>query len=601
MAPVRGSSQQLVHAIGSGIDSEEVLGPRGAGLERAQALGLRTPSGFTLATRSREQADRLGGFSPALQSQLAEGVSRLEHELEERLDNASRPLFLSVSTDRPPMSRGRMLIGLGEHTLPALEALVGSATAASIWVSTLQRYALEVRGVDPAAVEAAVAETAGGAGAARRLLALIERSSGTPFPEAAADQLREAILACWQRMGRPGAVTVHRSVLPVDQRDPLDVGVVFTRHPATGATEIFGGFPASTPFGGAEADSTLDRQLARSAPHAREELGAALPLVELAYKRICTVAFAVEAGRLTVVDVRPARGSTLATARLLVDLVEGHVISVEEAIAAAPPSAVASPGPTMLAATPKQVLGGGAGLAPGAALAPVAVGAGGIAPLRARGMRPILVVDDAADADPAALGDCAGLLIACAASAADPLVEAARELGIPAIAGVRRLGVSELLSLLAFPGVSVREGETLAIDGGSGMVAAAEATEISPRRGFEGPEILNWCREGPRVPILPEPPPGWSVVRRAEEFGADGFERPLLIDLRYSSQERHRELMRMVATVPEQLELGLRPPPRLADTLRLPTARWSLVVGPSSPATELLAAKLAILAGGPDF
>jgi pyruvate,orthophosphate dikinase len=587
---VREGSQQLIHAIGSGVDSEAVLGPRGAGLARATDLGLRTPAGFTMSVRSHAELDPFGAFSPALQSQLAEGLTRLEHEVDERLDSPSRPLFLNVSSDRPPTLRGRMLVGLSKQTLPGLETLVGPATATALWLSTLRSFADRVRGIDPSRIEAA-ADT----GEAAHLLALIEKASGEPYPDAGADQLREAIVAEWHQGARATAITVHRSVLPIDERDLVDVCVAFTRNPTTGANEMFGAAPVGGPADRSGETSSLQRTLSRSSPRALEELTAALPLLEVAYKQICTVAFAVEAGQLMVVDVRPTRSSALAVNRLLVELVEEHVLPIDEAILLAPLSAASAPGRTMLAAEVGQVLAGGTGLGRGAAVAPIAVGEGGVRRVRGGGARPILVVDDSNGTSPTVLSRCAGLVIAGSTTCGDPLVLAAQKLGIPVIAGIRRLAVSEMLGLIAFPDATLPEGETLAIDGGSGMIATGGAVEVLAGSNYEGTEILNWCRERAGARIEPKPPAGWSVVVEVDDFSAGGFEQPLLIDLAAAPAKTHTDLLRMVATVPEQLRLGLRPPTILADDLLLPAARWDVVVAEVSPAVELLAAKLAIL------
>jgi pyruvate, orthophosphate dikinase len=578
-----------VYEFGSGVDSEEILGARGAGLARARDLGLPTPAGFVLAAGSQIEVDAGGGFTPDLQSQLAEAIAKLERELEERLDDTARPLFLSVSHDRPTLFRGRMTIGLAEHTLPALAALVGADNANEIWTTTVRRFAEEIRGIDPSRVAEA------GADDPDRLLELIEEASGSPFPRAGADQLREAILARRRGSTRGAAITIHRSVLPVDAADPAPLGVAFTRNPATGAGGLFGGFPVAGDFDPTEGGSSLQRVLARTAPRVLDELAAALPLVEVAYRRICSLSFGVEAGRMTVVDVRPTRGSAMATNKLLVDMVEDHVLAVDEAIGLAPLSAPTGPRRTALAASADQVLGIGFGLGPGAVVAPIAIGPAGIGRLSGT-EAPILVLDEADEAAPSDLLPCAGLLIACATAADHPLVAAARRRGIPIVSGVRRLAVSSMLAMATFPTETRREGDALALDGGSGMVAAAGAREIVVSSSFSATEILSWCRDQGGVAIAAEIPAGWTVVTDPEELTAPEIEGPLLIDLGVGRHEDRERLLRRVATLPDGVTVGLRPPSVFPDTLRLPAARWELIVAERAPAVELLAAKLAILA-----
>lgn len=585
-----GSWQPLVHWIGSGIDSEEVLGPRGAGLARAHDLGLRTPAGFTISLASPAEVHPSGSFSPALQAQVAEALSRLEHELEGRLDSPSRPIFLSVSGDVPPIARKRMLVGLAEPTLPALEDTVGPDAAGEIWISTLRRFAEEVRGIDPFRVGSAAAE------GPDALMALIAEASGAAYPQAGADQLRETILARCLGSPRPTGVTVHRMPLPTGDDDPTDIGVAFTRDPATGLGKAFGGFPGGGFDRGGEG-SSIFRVLSRRAPRALEELLAALPLIEVAYKRICALSFAVEEGRLTVVDVRPTRGSTLASGQMLVDLVEDHLVPVEEAITLAPFGISSSTG--VLAVEPEHRLASGTGLCSGAVVAPIAIGEEGVRRTGGDGLRPLLVVDQASEASAEVLPSCAGLLIAAATDGEDAVVATARRLGIPVVAGVRQLAVSEMLAVLIFPEVTLREGESLALDGGSGMVATGEARHIPARSSRADTEILSWCRESPRVPIVPEPPEGWTTVADVDRFPSEESEGPILIDLAAAPEEGRAELLRAVASAPGQVKLGLRPPPLLIDTLPLPVAPWELIVAPDAelPGLQLLAAKLAILAG----
>jgi len=589
MGAVRRGSRQLIYGIGPGVHSEEILGARGAGLVRARDLGLRTPTGFVLAAGTPLEAESGSGFSPELQSQLAEAISKLELELEERLDDPAQPLFLSVSHDCPALSRGRMTIGLAEHTLPALTALVGAQNSHEIWTTTIRRFAEEIRGVHPARIAAA------GADSPESLLDLIEETSGSPFPRAGADQLREVILARGGGLTRGSAITVHRSVLPVDSGDPAHVGVAFTRNPATGAAGMFGGFPAAGDFDSGGEDFSLRRVLARAAPRVLDELAAALPLVEVAYRGICALSFGVEAGRMTVVDVRLTRGSAMATNKLLVDMVEDHVLSVPEAITLAPLSAPTGPHRTALSASADQVLGIGTGLRPGAIVAPVAIGPAGIDRLGGKGS-PLLVVDRADEVEPSELPTCSGLLIACATAGDHPLVIAARRRRIPIVAGVRRLAVSGMLAMATFPAATLREGDHLAIDGGSGVVAAAGAREIVVSSSFSATEILSWCRDHGGVAIATELPAGWRVAGDPEDLSSveDGV--PILIDLDVGTHESRERLLRQVATLPEQVPLGLRPQTIFPDDLHLPAARWELIVAEPTPVIELLAAKLSILA-----
>jgi hypothetical protein len=285
----------------------------------------------------------------------------------------------------------------------------------------------------------------------------------------------------------------------------------------------------------------------------------------------------------------------MATNKMLVDMVEGQVLSVEEAIELAPLSAPAGPRRTALAAERDQVLGIGHGLRGGAVVAPIAIGEAGVRRL-IPAASPILVVGEADDATPAALSACSGLLIACATAADHPLVAAARARGIPTVTGVRRLGVNEMLGLAAFPGEALREGDTLALDGGSGVVAVAGAREIVITSSFSAAEILSWSRGQTGVEIAPEAPAGWTVVTAAEDLAAADPETPMLIDLAAGTYAQRERLLRLVATIPDGVPLGLRPPAVLADTLRLPPAGWELLVADRVPVMDLLAAKLALLA-----
>jgi pyruvate,orthophosphate dikinase len=429
----------------------ELVGRRGAGLAIAGTLGLPIPHGFTISTVAARAARRRHGLAPQLRAQLAEALTRIEAQSGLRLGDRARPLLLTVTADTYSPFDAAPPVGLNPSIAPA-------------------------------------------------------------------DDLQDRIAELWQRSGPPTAITVHRAIRSDLEDRSAGTGIAFTRHPASGAPGPFGSFwpgTASTAgtgraAGAAGADERLPLSLAALADSAAAALGRlndALHVLEVALGRVCAVSFAVEAGGLVVLDVRAAETSPVAATRFAVESVDDMLLEPGAALERVPVGALEALGASALVCDRSAVLAVGLGLSRGAAIAPLATSGERVVVMAGRGERPILVAGRFDARVAAALELCAGLLLVSSQAPAEA-AQAGQRLAIPVVSGVQSLAVDRYARRADFPRCTLYEGEMLAIDGASGLVATGGASIVEPEGNPWAADVVAWSEREPAVPIVTACPPG---------------------------------------------------------------------------------------------
>ncbi|HEY5098249.1 MAG TPA: PEP/pyruvate-binding domain-containing protein, partial [Acidimicrobiales bacterium] len=207
------------------MEMKDLLGGKGANLaEMTSVLHLPVPPGFTIgATACRSYME--GGWPDGLTSEVAKARARLEKQMGKRIGDPGDPLLVSVRSgakfSMPGMMDTVLNLGLNDHSVEGLAKQTDDERFAfdsyRRFIAMYGRIVLDIPGEEFDALLDAAKELAGttsDAGVPVELLRylvdayqqIVERHTGTPFPQDPDEQLRGAIEAVFASWDGPRAV-----------------------------------------------------------------------------------------------------------------------------------------------------------------------------------------------------------------------------------------------------------------------------------------------------------------------------------------------------------------------------------------------------------
>lgn len=612
----RVDTSTFVLPFGRGPASRALLGTEGAGLARLRELGLPTPPGFTITTEGWRTADAAEGALPEeLWDEVRSGLPRLADEVRVVLGEPGMPLLVSVRASSPARVPGLFGVvfdlGIGDDTVDAVAAVAGRGFAGKRWLSFLRGFGTLVRGLDGDEIDAVAQGHDDPVVAARAVRDLVADRSGAPVPDDLEGQLSETLAMAWASWTAPGPAAYRaRAGLPDDlglavvvqgmvhgDRD-LDsgVGTVFSRDPATGSPSAAGRFVPHGTLGAAIAGRLpLAAMRARlSVPLA--ELDAALPLVEASYRDMCSVDFAVQAGRLWFLRAKPGRRSGPAAVRIAVDLVDDGLITTPEALGRIPLSVMARlQAPVFASGEHVDVLAVGEASSPGAACGVAAFSSERALALAAAGAEVVLLVPRVGRGEvSAAMASVA--VVTSRLETPDP--EALERYGRPAIFGATTLDVDADGRHAAVAGRRICEGDVVAVDGTTGVLMAGPVRMVPPQPDLRVARVLQWADERRGVELLAAPPAGAPVVRGPGDV-PEKVDGPVVVDVVPVSDGCPAVLVDTVAALVDAgaRSLSLRFSAGAGvDGVRPPAGPWTgIVADRHSWAARLLAGRIEVV------
>jgi pyruvate,orthophosphate dikinase len=490
-----------------------VAGGKGAGLAEMVAMGLPVPPGFVIGTpcgRAYLAADPPA--PPAeLAPELAARMAALEAAVGRRFGAPEDPLLVSVRSGAPVSMPGMMdtvlNVGLTEAGVRALAARAGERFAWTSFERLLDGFARFVRGIDVGELEDALFDlppTGDPARAAQArcaaLLAVIERRSGRPFPNADG-QLRESIGAVFGSWRSPrarayrdhhgiaedlGTAVVVQAMVFGNRDDRSGSGVAFTRDPSAGARGAFGDF-----LFGAQGEEVVlgDRDtlpltvLSGALSGVYAQLTDLLAILEKRTRDLCEVEFTIESGRLYLLQTRVGQRSGRAAVALAVDLVDEGLITVAEAVDRVTDEQLAAARAPRFATEPPAdaLIARGLPASPGAVCGHAAFDPGRAQALRAAGRDVVLLRPTTSPADLPGVIASIGVVTGRGGRTSHAAV-VARGMGRAAVCGVGELVVAADRRSAVLAGHQLTEGELVSVDGDRGVVSRGARDASSAAR-----------------------------------------------------------------------------------------------------------------------
>ncbi|HEY9417818.1 MAG TPA: pyruvate, phosphate dikinase [Pseudonocardia sp.] len=495
-----------------GKDEKDLLGGKGANLAEMTRLGLPVPPGFTVTTEACRRYLADGAVPPQLRVQVTRALRALEDQVGRRLGDSNDPLLVSVRSgakfSMPGMMETVLNIGLNDVSVHGLAQVSGDERFA--WdsyrrlIAMFGKTVLDIDGEQFARPMDAMKDARGITQdtdlTAADLSELVEaykkvvhEATGRPFPQRPRDQLDQAINAVFDSWNTDRArLYRRRERIPHNLGTAVNVctmvfgnlgegsgtGVCFTRDPATGKQGEYGDYLPNAQgedvVAGIRNTLTL-ADLAKSDPKSARQLRGVMRRLETHYRDLCDIEFTIERGTLWMLQTRVGKRTAAAAFRIAAQLVDEQLITLDEALQRVTGEQLARlMFPQFDKSAERTLLATGLAASPGAAVGAVVFDSDTAVARHDAGEAVILVRRETNPDDLEGMIAAAGVLTSRGGKTSHAAV-VARGMGRTCVCGAEAIDVdaeSRTFRVADGPGggITVNEGDILAIDGTTGEV-----------------------------------------------------------------------------------------------------------------------------------
>jgi pyruvate,orthophosphate dikinase len=366
---------------------------------------------------------------------------------------------------------------------------------------------------------------------------IYREETGSDFPADARDQLLRAVRAVFESWNTPRAQVYRRANdIPDDLGTAVNVvqmvfgnkgdrsgtGVAFTRDPSTGERGLWGEFLANAQgedvVAGIRTPQPLEA-MRDSLPHAFEQLTDTMRRLEEHYRDMQDIEFTVEDEELYLLQTRAAKRTAAAALKAAAAMVDEALISREQAVSRIDPAQLDQLLHPMIDPSAQlEVAAKGLNASPGAASGGIVFDAD-TAVERAKAGPVVLVRWETTPDDIHGMIAAQGILTVHGGMTSHAAV-VARGMGKPCVAGCDELSIADGTARIG--GHTLREGDVITIDGGSGSVYIGEVPLVPPQINEDFETILSWADDVRRLKVRANADNPEDAAR-AREFGAEGI------------------------------------------------------------------------------
>src|SRR5208282_2657760 len=550
----------------------DLLGGKGANLHEMASLGLPVPSGFTITTEVCTYFYANGKtYPPDLTQQVEAAVAEVERQTGRVFGDAANPLLLSVRSgaraSMPGMMDTVLNLGLNDASVETVAKSSGDERFAfDSYRRFIQMYSHVVLDVDDHEFEDILEEYKDGKGYSldtdlnakdwRAVIvdykAKVAEVTGKPFPMEPKDQLWGSIGAVFSSWMNQRAITYRRlNNIPADWGTAVNVqamvfgnmgetsatGVAFTRNPTTGANDLYGEFlvnaqgedvvagirtPQNITEAARKAAGSDKPSLESLMPEVFKQFAATTKMLERHYRDMQDLEFTVERGKLWMLQTRNGKRTARAALRVAVEMANEGLLSHEDAVSRVDPAALDQLlHPTIDPTFKRSPLATGLPASPGAASGEIAFSADDAEALSAAGHKTILVRVETSPEDIHGMNAAEGILTTRGGMTSHAAV-VARGMGKPCVCGAGAIRIDYDAQTMTAGGVTLKKGDILTIDGGSGEVLAGAAPMVKPEMTGEFATLMQWADGVRRMKVRANAETPLDA-RVARGFGAEGI------------------------------------------------------------------------------
>ena len=543
--------------------NKKLLGGKGANLCEMTQIGLPVPPGFVISTEAcLAYLDQKGeGLQEALMDEIRQAMVALEKKTGKGLGNPAKPLLVSVRSgaamSMPGMMDTILNLGLNDETVEGLIKLTGNER----FVYDVYRRLIQLFGSigldlddepfnqifnkikkkykakdDTELDEAALKETCA------EFLKLIQEKTGKPFPQDPYAQLEiaiEAVFGSWMgkravdyrrefhitpEMAHGTAVNICTMVFG-NMGEDSGTGVAFTRNPGTGENDLFGEYMINAQGEDVVAGIRTPKpvhELQKELPKVYEELEGLRNTLERHYREVQDFEFTIERGTLYCLQTRNGKMNASAFIKTSVDMVNEGLISKEESLLRVAPDMLAQLlHPRLDPEAKVEVLAQGLPASPGAASGNIVFDADRAESKAKLGEKVILVREETKPDDIHGFFAAQGILTSRGGKTSHAAV-VARSMGKPCVSGCEAIVIDNMAKEAVISGITLREGDTVTIDGSTGNVYQGTVPTIEPEFVDDLLLLLGWADEIATLKVMANADTP-DTVTKARKYGAMGI------------------------------------------------------------------------------
>jgi pyruvate,orthophosphate dikinase len=388
--------------------------------------------------------------------------------------------------------------------------------------------------------------------------AIVRKETGRDFPSEPREQLWQAIEAVFRSWNNHRAIVYRRMhEIPDDWGTACNVqamvfgnlgdtsatGVAFTRDPSTGDKRLYGEWlpnaqgedvvagirtPQPIRATGRAGEESLEAKM----PEAYGELDRIAATLELHFRDMQDLEFTIQSGKLYMLQCRTAKRAARAAVRVAVDMAKEGLVTKQEAVLRVDPGGIDQLlHPTLDPHAPKKLLARGLAASPGAASGYIVFGADEAERRAGQGKPVILVRVETSPEDIHGMKAARGVLTARGGMTSHAAV-VARGMGKPCVAGVSAVAVNyetQTMTITVYDdgghpteNVSLKRGDVITIDGGSGHVYDGAVPTVSAALSGEFGELMSWADAARAMKVRANADTPLDA-RTARAFGAEGI------------------------------------------------------------------------------
>jgi len=403
--------------------------------------------------------------------------------------------------------------------------------------------------------------------------ALVRRRAGREFPADPLEQLalaRDAVFRSWdneraiyyrRQNGIPDdlGTAVNVQAMVFGNLGPTSgTGVGFTRNPATGENHFYGEYLVNAQgedvVAGVRTPEPIET-LERNMPEVYRQLRDITGRLEKHYRDVQDFEFTVQEGRLFLLQTRTGKRTAQAAVRIAVDMAGEGLISREEAVMRVEPASLDQLlHPRIDPKAKLRELATGLAASPGAAAGHVVFDADEAAE-RGQKEKVILVRKETTPDDIHGMDVAKGILTSTGGLTSHAAV-VCRGMGKPCVCGASSVDVDDRQRRFTAGGVTVREGEWITIDGGTGRVMLGEVPTLDAEMRDEFATFMEWSDAYRKLEVRANA----DVPRdaqKARSFGAEGIGL-CRTEHMFFAQDRLAHVVAMIMAAPRVKDLERR-------------------------------------------
>ena len=541
-----------------------LLGGKGAGLSEMTRLKLPVPPGFTITTEvCNKYYENNRKLPKDVMPSVMKNIEKIEKKTGKKWNSTKNPLLVSVRSgaaiSMPGMMDTILNLGLNEKTVEGLATQTKNPRFA--WDSYrrfIQLFGKVVFGVNDEKFDH-VLESAKtkqkvkddsqlNVQSLKKIVSeykkICENHTKRKFPDSPNEQLGlaiEAVFKSW--MGERAIVYREKNNITKDiangtavnvvtmvfgnMGDDSATGVVFTRNGHNGKKEIEGEYLINAQGEDVVAGVRTGKNVAllkKEMPKSHKELSNACSKLEKHFREPQDIEFTIEQGKFYLLQTRTAKMSAGALVKTSVDMVKEKLIDKNKALTRIPAQQLeALLHRTMDESKLKNFkqLAKGIAASPGAASGIAVFDVKKAIELGEAGKKVILIRKETKPEDVPAFFSSEGVLTSLGGKSSHAAI-VSRGMGKPCIVGCAELKIDYDKNTCNANGKTVKEGETISINGSVGTVFIGEVPTVEPKVTKDFEQILDWAQKTKTLGIranadTPE------AAKLARKFGGQGI------------------------------------------------------------------------------